>query len=115
MTWAPGQSGNPRGRPPADHGPVEQFARAHTQEAIETLATIMRSGFSEAARIAASNAILDRGWGKARELRELPRPSNNVRDMTDEQLLEIILAGRAQAAPELPAPGAAAKIDEEVA
>ena len=112
MGWAPGQSGNPRGRPPADHGPVEQFARAHTQEAIETLATIMRQGFSEAARIAACNAILDRGWGKARELRELPRPSN-VRDMTDEQLLEIILAGRAQAAPELPAPAPAEKIDEE--
>ena len=114
MGWAPGQSGNPRGRPPADHGPVEQFARAHTQEAIETLATIMREGFSEAARIAACNAILDRGWGKAREPRELPRP-NNVRDMTDEQLLEIILAGRAQAAPELPAPGAAGKIVDEVA
>ena len=114
MGWAPGQSGNPRGRPPADHGPVEQFARAHTQEAIETLATIMREGFSEAARIAACNAILDRGWGKAREPRELPRPSN-VRDMTDEQLLEIILAGRAKAAPELPAPGAAEKIVDEVA
>src|SRR3954470_2052502 len=107
MGWAPGQSGNPRGRPPADHGPVEQFARAHTQEAIETLATIMREGFSEAARIAASNAILDRGWGKAREARELPRPSN-VRDMTDEQLL--ILAGRDRA-PELPAPAPVEKID----
>ena len=114
MGWAPGQSGNPRGRPPADHGPVEQFARAHTQEAIETLATIMREGFSEAARIAACNAILDRGWGKAREPRELTRPTN-VRDMTDEQLLEIILAGRAQTAPELPAPGAAEKIDDDAA
>ena len=73
----------------------------------------MREGFSEAARIAACNAILDRGWGKAREPRELPRPSN-VRDMTDEQLLEIILAGRAQPAPELPAPVPAEKIVDEV-
>src|SRR3954453_3980106 len=110
MGWAPGQSGNPRGRPPADHGPVEKLCRALTEEGVETLATIMRSGFSEAARIAASNAILDRGWGKARELRELPRPSN-VRDMTDEQLMEIILAGRDRA-PELPPPAQAEKIDE---
>ena len=50
---------------------------------------------------AACNAILDRGWGKAREPRELPRPSN-VRDMTDEQLLDIILAGRAQPLPSFP-------------
>ena len=50
-----------------------------------------------------------------RKPRELTRPSkSNVRDMTDEQLLEIILAGRAQAAPELPAPGTAEKIVDEV-
>jgi hypothetical protein len=102
MVWAPGQSGNPRGRPPADHGPVEQFARAHTQEAIDTLVAIMREGCSEAARIAASNAILDRGWGKARELRDLR--VNDPRQMTDAQLIDIILDGGAPA-PELPAPG----------
>src|SRR4051794_8996772 len=99
MVWAPGQSGNPRGRPPAVHGPVEQFARAHTQEAIETLATIMREGCSEAARIAAANAILDRGWGKAREHRDL-RLNYDMRQLSDDELLAII----AGATPELPAP-----------
>src|SRR5829696_547914 len=102
MVWAPGQSGNPRGRPPADHGPVEKLCRALTEEAVETLATIMREGCSEAARIAASNAILDRGWGKARELRDLRL--NDPRQMTDAQLIDIILDGGAPA-PELPPPG----------
>src|SRR4051794_27365617 len=112
MTWAPGQSGNPRGRPPADHGPVEQFARAHTQEAIETLATIMREGCSEAARIAASNAILDRGWGKAREHRDLR--VSDPRQLSDRELIDIILAG-GDPAPELPAPAPAEKIVDEAA
>src|SRR4051812_15760057 len=100
MVWAPGQSGNPRGRPPADHGPVVQFARAHTQEAIATLAAIMRSGCSEAARIAACNVLLDRGWGKAREHQDL-RLNYNVRDLSDEELLAII---NNSAREQLPAP-----------
>ena len=79
-----------------------KLCRALTEEAVETLATIMREGCSEAARIAASNAILDRGWGKARELRDLRL--NDPRQMTDAQLIDIILDGGAPA-PELPAPG----------
>jgi Family of unknown function (DUF5681) len=113
MVWAPGQSGNPRGRPPADHGPVEKLCRALTEEAVETLATIMRSGFSEAARIAASNAILDRGWGKAREPRELRL--SDPRQMTDAQLIDIILASGALVPEQLPAPAPAEKIDAEAA
>jgi hypothetical protein len=109
MGWAPGQSGNPRGRPPADHGPVVQFARAHTQEAIETLATIMRAGCSEAARIAACNAILDRGWGKAREHQDL-RLNYNVRDLSDEELLAIISRGASE---RLPAPVEPEKMVDE--
>ena len=47
---------------PAD---LRSLARAHTKLSIQTLAGIARSGASEQARVAASQALLDRGWGKA--------------------------------------------------
>jgi hypothetical protein len=47
---------------PAD---FRSLARAHTQLSIQTLAGIARNGKSEQARVAAANALLDRGWGKA--------------------------------------------------
>ncbi len=59
-----GQSGNPGGRPKIVAG-VRELARQHAKEAIGTLAGIMRDPRAPAAaRIAAANALLDRGWGK---------------------------------------------------
>lgn len=46
-------------------------ARAHTANAIETLVEIMRSKGSDAARISAANALLDRGWGRPRQEMEM--------------------------------------------
>jgi len=44
---------------------VVDAARIHTMEAVETLVTIMRDKDAPpAARVNASNGILDRGWGK---------------------------------------------------
>ena len=65
MKFAPGQSGNPGGRP---KGVVEvrELARQHSPQAIEMLAHIMVNGESEQARIAAANAILDRAWARLR-------------------------------------------------
>ena len=62
--FQPGQSGNPGGRP-KDISIVRDLARTHTSDAIQTLVSIMRDGRKEAARVAAAQAILDRGWGKA--------------------------------------------------
>lgn len=62
--WKPGQSGNPSGRPKV---PVEvrDLARAHTTEAIAALArTLKDKRAPHAAKVAAANAILDRGYGK---------------------------------------------------
>jgi Family of unknown function (DUF5681) len=78
--FKPGQSGNPGGRPKglAD---VTELARQHTEEAIQTLANVMRRG-SPAAKVAAANAILNRAWGEppktvtvndSSDIRELPR------------------------------------------
>jgi hypothetical protein len=59
-----GQSGNPGGRP-KELREVIELARSHTTDAIETLVAAMNSGSAPwGARIAAANAILDRGWGK---------------------------------------------------
>ncbi len=57
-----GQSGNPSGRP-KDAIRVADTAREYTQEAIERLVSWMRSDNPKAS-VAASNALLDRGWGR---------------------------------------------------
>ncbi|PZT29831.1 hypothetical protein A7X88_00190 [Stenotrophomonas maltophilia] len=62
MAFKPGQSGNPSGRPKVDFE-VRQLARQYGQEAIEKLVTIMR-GDNAALAKAASEALLDRGYGK---------------------------------------------------
>ena len=63
--FAPGQSGNPGGRPKDEHR-VAELARSYTVEAIETLVELMRDGKDERVRGTAAQALLDRGWGKAK-------------------------------------------------
>jgi hypothetical protein len=44
---------------------IRSLARSHTRAALTVLAAIMnKDGAPEAARVAAANALLDRGWGK---------------------------------------------------
>ena len=63
--FAPGNSANPGGRPklPEDIKHVRELARQYTTQAVSTLADVMKNG-SGAARVAAANAVLDRGWGR---------------------------------------------------
>lgn len=45
---------------------IRSLARSHTEKAINTLVGIMsQEKANAAARVAAANALLDRGWGKA--------------------------------------------------
>ena len=63
--FLPGKSGNPGGRPKDEHR-VGELARSYTVEAIETLVELMRQGKDERVRGTAAQALLDRGWGKAK-------------------------------------------------
>ena len=63
--FVPGQSGNPGGRPKDEHR-VSELARSYTVEAIDTLVDLMRRGKDERVRGTAAQALLDRGWGKAK-------------------------------------------------
>ncbi len=70
-TFKKGVSGNPGGRSPRI-GPngetAAQLARMLTADALKTLAEVNNNPKAPAiARVAAANAILDRGWGKPTE------------------------------------------------
>ena len=60
-----GHSGNAGGRPKDEHK-VAELARSYTTEAIDTLVHLMRNGKDERVRGTAAQALLDRGWGKAK-------------------------------------------------
>ena len=61
--FQPGESGNPAGLPKGI-AEVRELARTYTKPAIEKLARLMESGYSEQVQLMAANALLDRGWGK---------------------------------------------------
>lgn len=59
---------------------IRSLARNHTTKALSTLASIMNEPKSPAAaRVAAANALLDRGWGKP----DATVTINDKRDATD--------------------------------
>ncbi len=81
--WKPGQSGNPGGRPKAI-GHVRDLARELTDDAIQTLATVMHDPKAPpGARVAAAVAILDRGWGKPTQGVTLERDTSQVQNNAD--------------------------------
>jgi hypothetical protein len=85
-----GQSGNPGGRPKI-FTEVKQAAREHTEAAIAALVGVVNNKEAPAAaRVAAANAILDRGWGKPGQYVETSVRNRPIRELTDEELLAII-------------------------
>jgi hypothetical protein len=64
--WKKGQSGNPGGRPKAVVE-IRDLARLYTNTAVKALVEVCARGKSESARVAAAQALLDRGWGKPQQ------------------------------------------------
>ncbi len=60
-------AGRPKGSLNKATADIKAAAQAYTEDALATLAQIMKAGESEAARVAAANSILDRGFGKPRQ------------------------------------------------
>ena len=69
VPFSPGKSPNPGGRPklPPEVVHVRAMARLYTEAAIKALVEVLDSD-SAAGRVAAANALLDRGWGKAEQV-----------------------------------------------
>jgi Family of unknown function (DUF5681) len=65
-----GRSGNPGGRPRAVAS-LQLAARAHMHTALKVLIEIARKGRSEASRVAAATALLDRGFGRPTQSLEM--------------------------------------------
>ena len=83
-----GKSGNPGGRPKTV-AHIQELARQYAPEALKTLAEIMSSCKAPPnSRIAAANALLDRGFGKPAPL--LSETPTDPRMLSDAELMAII-------------------------
>jgi hypothetical protein len=68
-TFEPGKSGNPGGRP-KDVGPIKELAKQHTLPAMQALVSALKDKNGRT-RVAAAEAILDRGYGKPTQHHEI--------------------------------------------
>lgn len=80
-TFEPGKSGNPGGRPKSEVR-LKELAKEHTEDAIATLVKGLRFK-GERSRIAAAEALLDRGWGKPSQHIELDAGDELVKRMNE--------------------------------
>lgn len=78
---------------------IRALAGLYAGEVVERLVTLMRSAENETTRLAAIRELLDRGFGRPAlhadiksEVQTTPR---SYREMSDEELMEIIERGRA--------------------
>lgn len=92
--FAPGKSGNPGGR--KRDKALTALAREFTEEALKTLAEVMRDATQMAKdRVKAAEVLLDRGWGKARESVEITGADGGPVQMVDYSALseeELLIA-----------------------
>jgi hypothetical protein len=70
-------SGSTNKSSPEQSQRLSELAKTYTEEALETLVDVARNGRTDAARVSAANALLDRAYGKAtaseeRSLVDLP-------------------------------------------
>ena len=89
MPFKKGKSGNPGGRPKVV-GDIQALARDNTTEAINTLTAIMGDiAAPPAARVAAANSILDRGYGRPTQTVNANVKARAHREMSDGELMAV--------------------------
>ena len=93
-----GRSGNPGGRPKADHS-ITELARSYCPRAIEVLAAIMDDPkATSTARAMAAERILDRGLGKPLQVSSIAMASTKrAEDLSDDELAAIIAGTQPEA------------------
>lgn len=86
-----GNNGNGRGRPPGSRNKhtleIEAKAKLYAGDALKALVDIATDGESESARVAAACALLDRGYGRAKQTVEMT--TDQLATLPDEELAEI--------------------------
>ncbi len=91
-TWAKGTSGNPGGksvRVGPDGETLAEMARAYTLTALNVLVGVCQSETAENKdKIVAANGILDRGWGKPKEMIDVG---------VQESVIDVLLEARKRA------------------
>jgi hypothetical protein len=80
-TFPPGKSGNPSGRP-KDVGPIKELAKQHAPAAIAALVGALRDDNGRT-RVAAAEALLDRGFGRPSQHIELDAGDELVKRMNE--------------------------------
>jgi len=69
---------------------IRSLARSHTESALKVLAGIMNEPEAPpAARVAAANALLDRGWGKPTQTTDLTVRNVSAQELRDDELATI--------------------------
>lgn len=60
-------AGRPKGAVNKATADIKEAAQAYTEQALAVLVEVMQTGDSAAARVAAANSVLDRGYGKPKQ------------------------------------------------
>ena len=71
-------SGSTNKSSPKQSQRLSELAKVYTEEALQTLVDVSRNGRTDAARVSAANALLDRAYGKPaikeeQDIMDLPR------------------------------------------
>lgn len=100
-------AGRPQGSPNKAMAELKEAAQQYTQVALEALHQICLQGQSEAARVSAATAILDRAHGKPRQAMEVtgedggPIQNEEVNKLDLARWIAFTLASAAERSPTL--------------